>query len=423
MLTTISAGLQVGWQSSEPISDAQHALFSSPVTPLSHDLCDRFPCELHDEIIAHADRRSLCVCSLVCKAWEVASRYQLFQRAGTVRINRNNFRDFYELLATNRISHYVGRLELEQGGSLRQNIHGSFDQRVFQFSDHLRKFTGLTAITYLRLGWINYDAGPELCAALAQNFARLTQLELNAVGLRDFSELLNIVDALPLLRRLALVRVFWMDGEPTSDVSAASAAHPPPPDLHDLVVDVTYAAKIFMWLGSAPPTRLRRLALGKLEGGEDVAQVSRFLRAVGPALRCLTVHDMDESHPFDLSHNTHLLTFKITGIYVLPSSPTFPIAWVPPLLALPAAITRLAHLALYLHPERHQGPHLLDWPRVTRVLDAPMYARLQRVDVFVSGKLHVDMHALAALAHRRGFALRVRACGWRYLYGLHVFDG
>ncbi|KAJ6616521.1 hypothetical protein B0H10DRAFT_1398195 [Mycena sp. CBHHK59/15] len=148
----------------------RNPLFTNPTFSLSHNICDRFPSELHDQIIDHLhnDKHSLANCSLVCKAWLTSARYHLFQNASTIRIHRKNFPQFYELLATGRLSEYIGRLEIEQGGSHRVAAFPGEDgdDKVFQFDDHLRQFTGLASLKYLRLGWIDPNDGPELCIFL-----------------------------------------------------------------------------------------------------------------------------------------------------------------------------------------------------------------------------------------------------------------
>ncbi|KAJ7113034.1 hypothetical protein C8R44DRAFT_631565 [Mycena epipterygia] len=108
----------------------------------------RLPSELHDYIIDHLydDRRTLCACTLVCRKWNATSTYHLFQNASTVHVHRKNFPQFCQLLTSERLSAYIGRLSLESNSPFADG-----PDEKFQFNEHLQHFNGLSNLKHLHL--------------------------------------------------------------------------------------------------------------------------------------------------------------------------------------------------------------------------------------------------------------------------------
>ncbi|KAJ7148064.1 hypothetical protein C8R43DRAFT_522188 [Mycena crocata] len=181
-------------------------LFTNPLSALTVDITARIPSELHDYIIGQLnnDRAALSVCSLVCTAWLISSRYHLFHTAATIRVNRHNFRQFCDLLWTQRLNPYIGRLHLKS-----HNIDDNFEPGgpdfggpTFQFNDDLQRLMGLPRIKSVRLEYHHDFKHAPLFSALAENFAGITELELVSMRFESFVHLLEL---LPLLRRVAVV--------------------------------------------------------------------------------------------------------------------------------------------------------------------------------------------------------------------------
>ncbi|KAJ7910525.1 hypothetical protein B0H13DRAFT_1615557 [Mycena leptocephala] len=215
-------------------------LFVNPLSALSPDICARFPTELHDYIIDHLhnDKHTLFACSLVCRTWGASSRYHLFRNASTIRVHRGNFQQFCELLDSQRLNAYIGRLHL-QSHLIDDEFFGG---PTFQFNYDLHHFIGLPSLKYLRLDYHHDSLLPEFFAALARNFASVTDLEFTSMHFDSFAQFVQIVDSLPLLRRIALDGVVWYDSisDSEDDDTPADDISPPtyrPGELTDVVAD------------------------------------------------------------------------------------------------------------------------------------------------------------------------------------------
>ncbi|KAJ7711293.1 hypothetical protein B0H14DRAFT_3021111 [Mycena olivaceomarginata] len=151
-------------------------LFVNPLSALSAEVCARFPTELHDYIIDHLhnDKRALLACSLVSTIWSTSSRYHLFQNACTIHVDRRNFRQFCELLATQRLNIYIGRLHLKSH-VIDERFAGGPNE-TFQFNDHLHLLAGLPSLKYLFLEYHHDSLLPGFFVSIAQNFASVTDL-------------------------------------------------------------------------------------------------------------------------------------------------------------------------------------------------------------------------------------------------------
>ncbi|KAJ7479707.1 hypothetical protein FB451DRAFT_1556564 [Mycena latifolia] len=384
-------------------------LFVNPLSPLSRDLSSGFPSELHDCIIDHLhdDRHTLATCSLVCIAWHASSTYHLFQNASTIRVHRQNFQRFCQLLASQRLNTYIGRLNLES-----HIIDESFDgvpDDTFQFNDHLACFTGLPNVKYLRLDYHHDYLLPGFFAGLAENFSGVTDLELSSIHFESFTQFLHVHASLPLLHRLALVAVIFFH----EDRDVSPALYTAPSRLIDVVVDCSRIFPALRWLPSNPC--IRRLAIGRLRQPAHFTLYTAALRALGPNLEHLIIYDPSNTDMPDLSPATALRTLQITGIRCAPPFSSADLAWIPTLLSqLKSRVLERIVLVVQL-PDR-AGLDLLDWPR----LAALEYVQL--LEFSLSSHKKWAMKEIDERLRPRGYVLRVGQWERGYEYGLGVFD-
>ncbi|KAJ6491414.1 hypothetical protein C8R47DRAFT_450253 [Mycena vitilis] len=395
-------------------------LFSNSLSPLSLDICARFPTELHDYIIdhLHRDKRALLACSLVCSAWSASSRYHLFQNASTIHVHRGNLLRFCELLSTQRLNAYIGRLHLDS-----HLIDDRFDAESnpdrLQFSYDLHRFPGLPCLKYLRLNYHHDGLLPSFFSAISQNLSTITDLEFTSMHFNSFSQFLQIVDLLPLLRRVSLVGVLWYDDEGPSNSNDDA---PTPVYLATNVVDVVVAcahtnpSPTLRWL---PFQRcIRRLSMGKLDSA-DSALFSDALRVLGPRLEHLIVHDAHNIHVPDLSPATALHTFEINAIQCLLASTPADLEWVPTLLSRLKSPT-LERIVLTVDLRERAELDLLDWAAIAKILAGISSLRL--VEFSVSYHKNWAAKVIAERLSPRTYALRVRHWEGRYRYSLASFD-
>ncbi|KAJ7711286.1 hypothetical protein B0H14DRAFT_698567 [Mycena olivaceomarginata] len=329
-------------------------LFVNPLSALSAEVCARFPTELHDYIIDHLhnDKRALLACSLVSNIWSTSSRYHLFQNACTIHVDRRNFRQFCELLATQRLNIYIGRLHLKSH-VIDERFAGGPNE-TFQFNDHLHLLAGLPSLKYLCLEYHHDSLLPGFFAAIAQNFAGVTDLEFSSMHFDAFSQFVEILDLLPCLRRVALNGVLWYDVDSDSD-SEEDATLPTymPGPLADFVANCRFQhmAPVLHWLRSQPSLRRLAIAMGASSYiNPDTALVSDVLRALSGSLEHLIVCDAPHAFVPDLSCLTVLRTLEIAGIQPLPHNSRDDFQWVPALLSL------LNSPVLAAHSSRHPPP-------------------------------------------------------------------
>ncbi|KAJ7669232.1 hypothetical protein DFH06DRAFT_1321262 [Mycena polygramma] len=404
------------------VKQRPNPLFTDALSPLSLDICARFPTELHDYIIdhLHRDKRALLTCSLVCSAWSASSRYHLFQNASTIHVHRGNLLRFCELLSTQRLNSYIGRLHLDSHLLDDRFAAEGPNADIFQFNSDLHRFTGLPCLKYLRLDYHHDGLLPPFFAAVAQNFPTLTDLEFTSMHFNSFSQFLQIMDSLPLLRRLSLAGVVWYDHNGRFE----SNDNPPTtmPYLSTNLVDVVAACghhdmiATLLWLPFQPC--IRRLVIGKLNSAES-ALFSDALRVLGPGLEHLIVHGAASTHVPDLSPATALRTFEITDIQCLPTSNPADLEWVSTLLSQLKSPT-LERIVLIVDLRERAGLDLLDWPRIAELLAG--ISSLRRVEFSLSYHKNWAAKAIAERLSPRTYALRVRHWEGRYRYSLASFD-
>ncbi|KAF8218049.1 hypothetical protein K438DRAFT_1747287 [Mycena galopus ATCC 62051] len=398
-----------------------------PLSALSQDISARYPTELHDYIIdyLHNDKYALFACSLVCRAWSTSSRYQLFQNACTIRVHRGNFREFCELLASQRLNDYIGRLHL-QSHLIQELSEGRVFEwgpnERFQFNHHLQRLSCLPRLKYLLLDYHHDDVHPEFLNALANNFATVTELEFTSMHFTSFAQFVQMVDSLPLLRRVTLDGVLFYDcryhNNPEDDNPEPTFM---PGNLTDVVANCGYdsTAPVLSWLLSQPLIRRLAVSIEQQHREEHTALLSDVLRALGPRLEYLVLKDADNTHLPDLSQTTGLHAFRITGIRCLRTSSSADLEWV---LALISELhsPNLQRIVFVVDLRERTGLDLFDWPRI-RELFARL-SSLRRVSFHLSGHSKWASKAIAEHLAPRAYTLRVAQLVGRYQYSLNLFE-
>ncbi|KAJ6585289.1 hypothetical protein B0H19DRAFT_1109091 [Mycena capillaripes] len=313
----------------------RNPLLVDPLSPLSLDICARFPIELYECIIDQLcdDKCTLTTCSLVCRAWCAPSRFHLFQNATTIRVHRQNSQLFFELLASQRLNSSIGRLHLDSDEDPDER-----PREPFKLNNHLHCFTVLPRLKYLHLS-NHYDrAHPNFFAALSlpHIFPNVTDLELTCIRFKSFVEFVRVLHTLPLLRRIAIDRV-WCGANArdrswyTTD-GRESKTYPVLGKFEDVVADCSDMVQALFWLPFQPYVRRLAILIEDLRP-EHTVMSSNVLRALGPGLEHLILHDADNTHTFDLSQSSGVHTFEITGIKCLAYNTRADNEWVTALLA------------------------------------------------------------------------------------------
>ncbi|KAJ6524230.1 hypothetical protein DFH09DRAFT_1189667 [Mycena vulgaris] len=394
----------------------KNPLFSDPISPLSLDLSARVPSELHDYIIGQArnDLLTLSACSLVCRSWHASSTCHMFQTAATIHVHRNNFLRFCELLATQRLNAYIGRLNLKS--DIIDETHDGGP--TFQFNEHLQCFVGLQTVKYLRLEYYHAPPLPAFFTALAQNFSSVTALELSSMHFVSFGQIVNVHAALPLLRRLALVAVLFYEED--NDTNLSSNLSTTSSGLVDVVVDCVPIASALLWLPSH--SSIRRLAIGRLRSPADAALVSALLHALGPALEHLIIYDASTTELPELAPATSLRTLEITGIQCAPYRNSdelvllrAQLAWLPALLSQLNS-RALQRIVLVVELPFRDGLNVLDWPRLVTL------EGVERLEFSLSYHKKWAAKFIDEQLRARRYVLHVGQWERRYQYELGVFD-
>ncbi|KAJ7479795.1 hypothetical protein FB451DRAFT_1449128 [Mycena latifolia] len=293
--------------------------------------------------------------------------------------------------------------------SLSHIIGNNVPDDRFQFNDDLKHFTGLPNVKYLRLEEHYIYSLPTFFTALKQNFSGVTELELSSAYFESLAEILTVHAALPLLHRLALVKVSFDD----ESVGLSPALYTAPSRLVDVVVDCRLLSPALRWLPSNPC--LRRLAIGKLRRQDYFDLFSDVLRILGPRLEHLIIFDAHSDALPDLSHITQLRVFEITSIKCLSQYTSADLAWLPTLLSqLNSRV--LERIVLIVDLASRASLDLLDWPRLAAL------EGVERVYFSVSINKNWARKAIDERLRARRYVLRVGQWKQWYQYGLGIFD-
>ncbi|KAJ7641143.1 hypothetical protein FB45DRAFT_352982 [Roridomyces roridus] len=381
-------------------ANADHSLFPLPV-----EISSRFPPELHNYTIDHLhdDRRSLSVCRLVCWAWYASSTYHL-----TFRVHRKNFREFCStIIAEQRINPHIGRLQLES----HDNDERAVSDRIyeFQFNEHLRYLTNLPSVRYLHLSTHIDTVSPSFVSALSQNFGGVTELHLSNFDFESFAQFLQVREALPLLRCITLVDVWWNDDrypdviDDTTPEFKRPAVRTELGQLDKVVIRCIKMTDVLLWLWSH--TYIRRLEFGTLRRRPSHAiLLSGILRALGTCLESLALHEPGYVDLLDFSHSSALRSVQIPRIRFLAS-----VAWVPAFLEqLPPSRAQLDRITFNVIAEDFERMSLLDWSRMDEILAQDIAVKHVQFNVAMDRKLSVVVQYIEARLPSRTYTLIVR---------------
>ncbi|KAJ3980354.1 hypothetical protein F5890DRAFT_1557771 [Lentinula detonsa] len=384
-------------------------------TPLSEELTDLIPHEIHEYIISFLDHTpTLKSCSLTCRAWLQASWKHLL--AGrTLVVHRENIEDLLEIVKRNlhslTIIRFVEGLYVEQGGSLRLPfllspwIEGE-NQQTFQFDDYLPLLVGFESVKRLRLGWVRGDTGSPTVLSLQNNFgAGVTSLELNSVILCSPLQFFEILHALPQLTSLMLVGLKLDSGrQDDEEAPGTTLVHTPkPPQLQEFYCNISkdVAEFIFSWIvfhGSIPT---RTLAVGLFNSSTN-SKISRFLSESGSTIETVKIWDAYAATDFDLTPCTKIRTLKMGWIHLSSSSPPGSETFVTDVLRTVSS-TCLEEVLVVLQILVSNSPGVesdldaFDWRGLVSVLQQPRFKNLRKVCFSVSS--HTDVVSQALMKH------------------------
>ncbi|KAJ7711295.1 hypothetical protein B0H14DRAFT_3639908 [Mycena olivaceomarginata] len=341
--------------------------------------------------------------------------------ACTIHVDCHNFRQFCELLATQRLNIYIGRLHLKSH-VIDERFAGGPNE-TSQFNDHLHLLTGLPSLKYLSFEYHHDSLLPGFFAAIAQNFASVTDPEFSSMHFDAFSQFVEILNLLTCLRCVALNGVLWYDVDSDSD-SEEDATLPTymPGSLADFVANCRFQqmAPVLHWLPSQPSIHRLAIAMGALSYiNLNTALVSDVLRTLSGSLKHLIVCDGPRTFVPDLSCLTVLRTLEIAGIQPLPHNSCDDFQWVPALLSLLNSPV-LQCIVLATRLQDRAGLDLLDWPRLAEILGS--IRSLRWVDFYL---LSHKNWAAQVISERLGpcmYVLRVNQLEGQYEYSLGMFD-
>ncbi|KAJ7901044.1 hypothetical protein B0H14DRAFT_3852252 [Mycena olivaceomarginata] len=294
---------------------------------------------------------------------------------------------------------------------------------MFQFNDHLHLLAGLPSLKYLSFEYHHDSLLPGFFAAVAQNFASVTDLEFSSMHFDAFAQFVEILDLLPCLRRVALNGVLWYDVDSDSD-SEEDAPLPTymPGPLADFVANCHFQqmAPVLHWLRSQPSLRRLAIAMGASSYiNPDTALVSDTLRTLRGSLEHLILCDAPRAFVPDLSCLTMLRTLEIAGIQPLPHNSRDDFQWVLALLSLLNSPV-LQRIVLVIRLQDRAGLDLLDWPRLTEILGG--IRSLRRVDFYLSSHKNWAAQVITERLGPRTYVLRVNQLEGQYEYSLGMFD-
>ncbi|KAJ7024306.1 hypothetical protein C8F04DRAFT_1132064 [Mycena alexandri] len=238
------------------------------------------------------------------------------------------------------------------------------------------------------------------------------------MDLDTFAQLMQLVDTLPLLRRLTVSNISIRSdpGDPNVGGARISSLFSRPRNLMDFTVACNTMPQVLSWLPFQ--SSIRRLAIRNVIS--DTPLLLAVLRTLGPQLEHLILSDTDTSHPLDLSHCTALHTFELTSVEVLHTTTSADLEWVPTLLSSlnsPA----LRRIVLVFDLRYTTALDLFNWPRITEILEE--FRSLLHVEILFSA---VSFNWAAPLItehlHAKNYALRVKAWGIWHWYSLKGFD-
>ncbi|KAJ6589365.1 hypothetical protein B0H19DRAFT_1058391 [Mycena capillaripes] len=158
------------------ITQRPNPLFIKPLSPLSPGTTVRLPSELHDYIIDHLHN-------------DLRQTNLIYVQYGLQRLECiDQIPSFRELLATQRLKAYMGRLHLQQSHVLDEELSTDdvypFDS--FQFNHGLHHLTGLLSLNICSSAATSLFL--QFVTTLARNFSSITDLEITHMDINSFAQ-------------------------------------------------------------------------------------------------------------------------------------------------------------------------------------------------------------------------------------------
>ncbi|KAK7052504.1 hypothetical protein R3P38DRAFT_2502577 [Favolaschia claudopus] len=360
-------------------------------------------------------------CSLVCKQWLPPSRYQLFRNT-TIHIDVDNFRKFCELLASQRLNAYLGRLHLESHIIDDRFVGGPED--AFQFNQDLGRLAGLPNLQFLRLEYHHDELIHEFPAVLANSFTSITDLEFVSFWFSTFDQFVEIVESLPLLCRVSLDEIGWYD-LPDNDEDLVSDPSRPTygcGNLRDVVLRCGFHSPVpvLLWLPFQMRITRLTLALGPWQSMAHLEGplLTRSLHSFGSQLEHM-IFGSPSGYVPDLSQAKQLHTLELTEIPCTNLSMASDCEWVPTLLSQIHS-PLLRRIVFVIDLGRRENLDFLNWPRIHEQLTR--LSSLRFVEFALPSHKHWATIAISERLDPRQYSLQVRQLDGPYKYSLGMFN-
>jgi hypothetical protein len=234
----------------------------------------RLPVELTDRIIdfLHSQRRTLAICSLVCKGWVPASRYHFFQE---LRLNPFQPIDLLELIQspTSTLTTCLPKLFIDVEPS---TFHLAKDRFLGQIEPIMCKFEGVKSLR-LRSSWT--PKGEDL----AKWYAKITNLDIRLTHFYFPVDFLKFIALFHSLETFTLdLKYFEWSCSFDGLVDRKSIPFTFPPSLHTL--RIMRIGQRLEWLVSVVKfTAVTDVELYYIDQ-TDLPGVQQLLQALGPSV-------------------------------------------------------------------------------------------------------------------------------------------
>ena len=225
----------------------------------------RLPLELIAEILdcLCGDKKTLAVCSLVCKIWTRPARYRLFEKVAIYP------RVLLQLGSARATLPFIRHLFLTPSlGCLGSPFYNKI----------LPRLVGLESIRSLSLTHFYWpELKPEAKIAFFAHFAAIVRLQLQVVKTSTFSELATIICAFPCLETLVVNGAQgWSDADPPPSALRL------PRNMRELELRINNTNVFLKWLLSFPTTPALQTVY--LHGALS-EEINPFLQALGGSLK------------------------------------------------------------------------------------------------------------------------------------------
>ncbi|RPD55955.1 hypothetical protein L227DRAFT_509106 [Lentinus tigrinus ALCF2SS1-6] len=331
------------------------------------------PTEVVDVLVSYVDdRHTLCSCSLTCRRWLPASRFQLFRNLSIP--NRTS----YDILVRLRDAPHISRsfanvysLQLweDQERPWLYLVPLIFARRL----EHVR------LLTLLRFRWHEFPLHPSFFT-IGVSLTSITSLTLVGGTFYTFAEFRRLVCAFGHLTELIVERVAWRN----PPMYSRCAYHAMLPRLQLLWLNSgceNTVTALVDWLLCTPSSgSVRDLQLGNYgtQSVDDMRAAQRLTAVLGAVLENYEL-SLQACDMVDLAHNTSLRTLHVRNVDL--NSCEFLML----LLGRRVYPASLVHLSfdLYIAARESLGPLAASWAQVDKILTREAFSSLQMVTIWL----------------------------------------